>query len=66
MPTIHRVTFERNVITGQWRAQCSCLWGMVGSEIEVKRQAAIHDIEWLPAPAAASELSSSPVDNQKN
>lgn len=47
MPVIHCVKFERNVVTGQWRAMCSCMWSTLGNEDDVKKQAARHDLdEW--------------------
>lgn len=59
MPTIHEVQFHRSRLTGRFRATCSCGWCRVGSQEEVQRLAANHDIEWeavepAPQPAAVA------------
>lgn len=58
-PIVHKVTFERNTVTGRWRGFCSgCYWCRTGSQEEIQAQAATHDMEWVevkptPAPAHA-------------
>ena len=54
---MHHTIFERNRITGQWRAYCVCGWSKVGPEHEVKTKAATHDIdaEWVRVEPANAE-----------
>lgn len=44
---LHTVKFERNRLSGLWRAHCSCGWSTVGTEDQAKASAAGHD-EWEP------------------
>jgi len=42
---VHIVHFERNRITHQWRAFCSCGWSCTGDADAVKTRAATHDLD---------------------
>lgn len=44
----HHVTFERNIISGEHRAKCTCGWAWWGSLADCQLHASVHDHEWVP------------------
>lgn len=41
----HGLRFERNRMTGEHRAHCSCGWQCTGTAAEVQARAATHDLD---------------------
>lgn len=47
--TAHHTRFERNTITGLYRATCTCGWFDVRSNLtELQLHASTHDVAWQP------------------
>lgn len=41
----HHITYEKNLVNGLWRADCSCGWAIVGRHELVLARAATHDLD---------------------